>query len=97
MPTTEWGAPYEQTSTEKAEFYRKSYERGVIGAPGRALGSYAFLWGHKMEGTETWFGMLLEDGSRTAAVDVMTELWSGSAPKDLAPTIESLIIEGQRS
>jgi hypothetical protein len=95
MPKTEWGAPYEQTSTEKADFYRKSYESSVVGAPGRALGSYVFLWGHKMEGTETWFGMLLEDGSRTAAVDVMTELWTGSPPKDLAPTIERLIIEGQ--
>jgi len=94
MPKTEWGAPYEQTSTEKAEFYRQSYESGVVGAPGRALGSYAFLWGHKMEGTETWFGMLLEDGSRTAAVDVMTELWSGDPPADLAPTVERLVIAG---
>ena len=94
MPKTEWGAPYEQTSTEKAEFYRQSYESGVIGAPGRALGSYAFLWGHKMEGTETWFGMLLADGSRLGSVDVMTELWSGAPPKNLAPTVEQLIIEG---
>ena len=94
MPKTEWGAPYEQTSTEKAEFYRQSYESGVVGAPGRALGSYAFLWGHKMEGTETWFGMFLEDGSRTASVDVMTELWSGDPPADLAPTVERLVIDG---
>jgi hypothetical protein len=94
MPKTEWGVPYEQTSTEKAEFYRQSYESSVVGAPGRALGSYAFLWGHKMEGTETWFGMLLADGSRLAAVDVMTELWSGAPPKNLAPTVQQLIIEG---
>ena len=94
MPKTEWGAPYEQTSTEKAEFYRQSYESGVVDAPGRALGSYAFLWGHKMEGTETWFGMLLEDGSRLGAVDVMTELWSGDPPADLAPTVERLVIDG---
>ena len=94
MPKTEWGAPYEQTSTEKAEFYRQSYESAVVAAPGRALGSYVFLWGHKMEGTETWFGMLLEDGSRTGAVDVMTEFWSGSPPKNLAPTVEQLMIEG---
>jgi len=94
MPKTEWGAPYEQTSTEKAAFYRRSYEKGVIGAPGRALGSYAFLWGHKMEGTDTWFGMFLKDGARTAAVDVMTELWSGKPAKDLAPSVEPLRFEG---
>jgi hypothetical protein len=94
MPKTEWGAPYEQTSTEKAAFYRQSYAKGISGAPGFALGSYAFLWGHKMESTETWFGMFLEDGSRTAAVDVMTELWSGEPPADLAPTVERLVIDG---
>ncbi|MDX2412927.1 MAG: glycoside hydrolase family 2 TIM barrel-domain containing protein [Woeseiaceae bacterium] len=94
MPKTEWSAPYEQTSTEKAAFYRESYNKGIIQAPEVALGSYVFLWGHKMEGTETWFGMFLEDGSRTAAVDVMTELWSGESPADLAPTVERLVIDG---
>ena len=94
MPKTGWGAPYEQTSTEKANFYRESYNKGIIQAPGVALGSYAFLWGHKMESTETWFGMFLEGGSRTGAVDAMTELWSGDPPADLAPTVERLVIEG---
>ncbi len=94
MPKTEWGAPYEQTSSEKAAFYRQSYEQGVVAAPGLALGSYAFLWGHKMEGTATWFGMLLDDGSRLAVLDVMTELWSGQPPDDFAPTVEALRIEG---
>ncbi len=93
-PKTEWGAPYELTSTEKAAFYRRSYEQGVLAAPGLALGSYAFLWGHKMEATATWFGMFLPDGSRLAAVDVMTELWSGEPPADLAPTAEPLVIGG---
>lgn len=94
MPRTEWGAPYEQTSSEKAAFYHRSYEQGIVAAPGLALGSYAFLWGHKMEGTATWFGMLLDDGSRLAVLDVMTELWSGQPPDDLAPTVEPLRIEG---
>ena len=94
MPKTEWGAPYEQTSTEKAAFYREAYEKGILAAPGVALGAYAFLWGHKMEGTETWFGMLLDDGSNTGAVDVMTEFWSGNPPENLAPTVEQLAIEG---
>lgn len=95
MPKTEWGAPIEQTSTEKAEFYRYSFEQAIVGAPDLALGSYAFTWGYKMEATATWFGMFLEDGARLAAVDVMTELWSGSRPSDLAPTVEPLAIDGQ--
>ena len=94
MPTTDWGAPYEQTSTEKAGFYRESYERAVAAAPGMALGAYAFLWGHKMEGTETWFGMLLEDGSPTAVVDTMTEIWTGRPPANRAPAIEPIRVGG---
>jgi hypothetical protein len=97
VPKTDWGAPYEQTSTEKAAFYRRAYEEGVTSAPGRALGSYAFLWGHKMEATETWFGMFLKDGSRLTAVDTMTELWSGQPPDDLAPGVEPLVLEGPAS
>lgn len=93
-PTTEWGAPLELTSTEKAAFYRRTYELAVAGAPGLALGSYVFLWGHKMEATATWFGMFLEDGSRLAAVDTMTELWGGEPPADLAPAVEPLVLEG---
>ncbi len=94
MPKTEWGAPYEQTSTDKATFYRQSYEQAIAAETGLALGAYAFLWGHKMEATATWFGMFLEDGAKTGAVDVMTELWSGAAPDDLAPLVEPLALAG---
>jgi hypothetical protein len=93
-PRTAWGAPLEPTSEAKAHHYRESYEQAVLGAAGMALGSYAFLWGHKMEGTGTWFGMFLADGARTAAVDVMTELWSGRRVADRAPVVDALRIEG---
>ncbi|MEO0423031.1 MAG: glycoside hydrolase family 2 TIM barrel-domain containing protein [Pseudomonadota bacterium] len=93
--STEWGAPHEQTSEEKAAFYRATYEHAVDGQPGRTLGAYAFLWGHKMEGTDTWFGMFLPDGASTAAVDTMSTLWSGKAPADRAPTIAALTVAGE--
>ena len=95
IPKTEWGAPYEQTSTEKADSYRNAYQKSILDKPGKALGAYAFLWGHKMEGTATWFGMLLEDGSRTGAIDAMSELWRGEAPADLAPIIERVAVDGE--
>ena len=90
MPTTDWGAPYEQTSTAKADFYRQSYENAILNNSAQALGAYAFLWGHKMEGTSTWFGMLLGDGAKLGAVDAMTELWTGKLPDDTSPTIEPI-------
>jgi len=95
VPTSDWDAPYELTSTEKAAFYRRSYEQAVSRAPGLALGSYAFTWGHKMEATATWFGMFLEDGASLGAVDAMTELWSGKPPADPAPVVEPLVVEGK--
>ena len=90
---TPWGAPVELTSTEKAASYRRAYEQAVANESGRALGSYAFTWGSKMEATATWFGMFLADGSRLGAVDAMTEMWSGRAPANLAPTIKPLTID----
>jgi hypothetical protein len=94
IPKNDWGAPLEPTSTEKSASYRRSYEAAVLGAPGLALGSYVFTWGFKMEATPTWYGMFLPDGAPLGAVDAMTELWSGSPPKNLAPTVEPLVIEG---
>lgn len=95
VPTTSWGAPPEMTSTEKADFYRKTYESAVLGAPGLSLGGYAFTWGFKMEATATWFGMFLSDGSRLAAIDTMTELWSGQPPENLTPRVEPLTLVGE--
>lgn len=95
--STDWGAPLEPSSTEKAEHYRQSYVRGVVSQSDLALGSYAFLWGHKMESTPTWFGMWLEDGRKLAAVDTMTELWSGKPPANLAPAVTWLNLEGPAS
>jgi hypothetical protein len=47
-----------------------------------------------MEATQTWFGMLLDDGSRTGVVDTMTELWTGQAPEDLAPVAGRPEVDG---
>ena len=47
-----------------------------------------------MEATATWYGMFLSDGSRLGAVDVMTEIWSGKPPENLAPTVEPLLMDG---
>ncbi|MEL6301672.1 MAG: glycoside hydrolase family 2 TIM barrel-domain containing protein [Pseudomonadota bacterium] len=93
VATTEWGAPYEPTSTEKAAHYALSYQHAVLDQPGRALGGYAFTWGHKVEGTATWFGMLLPDGSTLASADKMQAFWTGEAPTIAAPTISEIRVE----
>ena len=90
-----FGAVPEPTSTQKALAYRSAYEKGVLAAKGRCLGSYAFLWGQKQEATATWFGMLLPGGKRLAAADVMQQLWTGEAPKDRCPELRSLSLVGE--
>ncbi|NNE43787.1 MAG: hypothetical protein HKN12_06245 [Gemmatimonadetes bacterium] len=86
---TDFGAPKELTSTQKAGVYRDAYTRGCLEAEGLCLGGFAFTWGFKMEATQTWFGMLLPNGDKTAAVDAMTELWSGAPPENLCPEIRA--------
>ena len=93
-PQTSWGAAIEATSTEKAVTYRRHYQEGIVAAPARALGAYAFLWGHKVEATPTWFGMWLKDGARLAAVDVMSAIWTGKEPAAKAPSLAPLSVDG---
>jgi hypothetical protein len=86
---TEFGAPIEQTSTEKADMIRRAYEL-AISPDGGCLGSYAFVWGWKFEATATWFGIFTHQGESTAVADALQEVWGGGQPDNRAPDIEPL-------
>ena len=92
---TPFGAIWEKTSTEKAKWYGDTYK--ALDADPLCLGSYAFTWGYKQEGTATWFGMLLPGGRRVAAVDVLQELWTGKPPINRCPTIQPLQLSDDAS
>ncbi|MBG90146.1 MAG: hypothetical protein CMO80_25055 [Verrucomicrobiales bacterium] len=79
----------ESSSTARAAAYSNSY-RAIRAEKELALGSFAFLWGHKMEFTKTWFGMFLPTGERLEPVDVMRRLWSGKSPTNECPRIRRL-------
>ncbi len=91
------GAFPEPTSTEKAEAYRRAYKNAALGSDGMCLGSYAFLWGQKQEVTATWFSMFLPDGTRLAAAEAVSELWTGKPPANRVPVIKSLTFNGART
>jgi len=94
-PRTEWGAPREQTSTEKAAVLRAGYQKAI--APGGDCGGgYAFLWGQKQEATATWFSLFTPEGESTAPVDALEELWTGKAPANRAPDITALKISAAK-
>lgn len=90
-PRAPWGAPLEQTSTEKAAMMRGSYIKAIQPA-GDCWGGYAFLWGHKQEATATWFGLFTPEGETTPAVDALQELWTGKPPANRAPDLSSLTL-----
>jgi hypothetical protein len=92
---TAWDAPIEQNSTDKANNYLHSHKVTIASNPQQIIGNYVFLWGQKQERTPTWYGMFLEDGQSTAAVDTMEYLWTGEWPEDRAPEIEDIVLDGQ--
>ncbi|WP_416307421.1 glycoside hydrolase family 2 TIM barrel-domain containing protein [Neptunicella sp. SCSIO 80796] len=94
---TDWDVPIEQTSSEKAASYRSRYQGGVLGAPQRALGSYAFLWGQKQETTPTWYGVFTEQGYPNEIVDSLQYLWTGEWPANRAPSIDDYRINEQHA
>ncbi len=95
VPTTSWGAPIEENSTVKANNYLKRFEGGIAKDTMQCLGSYVFLWGNKQERTPTWYGIFMENGNETAAVDVMHFLWNGTWPENRSPKIEEFVLDGK--
>ncbi|MDZ4667993.1 MAG: glycoside hydrolase family 2 TIM barrel-domain containing protein [bacterium] len=85
---TTWGAPIEQTSTEKAVTYRKRYRDFIKKDNNLCLGSYVFLWGQKQETTPTWYGVFI-DNKQTEALNVLQEEWGGTKPTHWTPQILS--------
>jgi hypothetical protein len=92
---TKWDASIEETSTEKAQRYLERYQNTMLKDTERCLGSYAFIWQSRHERTHTWYGMFLESGERTEAVNVMQYLWTGEWPANRAPRVEDFRIDSQ--
>ncbi len=94
---TAWNSPIEETSSEKAAVYKTRYEYGVQSDKSNCLGSYVFLWGQKQERTPTWYGIFTEKGEESEVVDLMEYLWSGKWPKNIAPHLYSLQLDGKKA
>jgi hypothetical protein len=92
---TDWGAPIEDNSSAKANFYLKRYRIAIASATNDCLGSYVFFWGQKQERTPTWYGLFLGSGEETEAVDVMQYIWTGQWPQMRSPHLQSFWLNGK--
>lgn len=92
---TTWGAPIEQTSSEKAAVYNHRYVDCIAADKESCIGSYVFLWGNKQETTPTWYGVFLADGTRTQAIDELHRVWKSEEPANRAPTISAFTLDGK--
>src|SRR5262249_36492447 len=92
---TDWGAPIENDSTTKADCYRNRFETVIQVDKRLCLGSYVFLLGQKQERTPTWYGMFLQSGEETAAVDAMHFLWTGAWPSNRSPAVKQMLLGGK--
>ena len=95
VSTTDWGAPIEMNSSDKARHFLNRHQAVIATRPGQIIGSYVFLFGQKQERTPTWYGMLLEDGSRTESIDVMHYIWNGAWPENRAPAVRGMLLDGR--
>jgi hypothetical protein len=92
---TAWGAPIENDSTTKADYYLKRYQTAIESDHSQCVGSFVFLWGQKQERTPTWYGLFLETGEKTPAVDVMHYIWQSRWPDHRCPKIEGAWLDGR--
>jgi len=93
VPKTEWGAPLEQHSSEKADTYLRGYQEVIEPFDKQVLGNHVFLWGQKQEKTPTWYGLFTETGEETEVMDVMHYIWNGAWPDNRTPRIESMRLD----
>ena len=95
VTATDWGAPIENTSSEKAQDIKERYESVILADETHCMGSYVFLWGQKQERTPTWYGLFTENGRETEAIDVMEKFWTGEWPDNRAPLVEKVRLDGK--
>lgn len=95
VPKTAWNRPIEENSHVKAMAYKRRYQDYIAADSNRCIGSFVFLWGQKQERTPTWYGMFLETGEKTEAVDIMQYMWTGHWPENRAPQMQNFFLNGK--
>ena len=92
---TEWGAPIEQSSTEKSASYKQRYTDFIAKDSLYCIGAYVFLWGQKQETTATWYGLFTADGDPTEPLDQLYNVWRKVNPPNRSPSIHQIKLDNK--
>ncbi len=95
VETTEWDAPIEETSSERADGIIEKYKKSILGDAENCMGSHVFLWGQKQERTPTWYSIYTEQGEKTEIHTVMEYLWTGEWPDHRPARFNDIFIRGK--
>ncbi len=88
---TDWYSSIEQSSFEKAKFIEKQFKY-IVNDSTYCIGSYLFIWAHKLEYTDTWFSLYTEKGDKTEIVNAVSAMWRGKTPPASDASITGLRI-----
>ncbi|WP_299780214.1 glycoside hydrolase family 2 TIM barrel-domain containing protein [uncultured Formosa sp.] len=91
----EWKAILELNSTQKGAVYKQRYE-DYIQNDDLSLGSLAFYWGTKIEGTPTWFNIFDAAGRKSQTFYDLQALWRISDHAiPLPPQVDGMVLKGK--
>jgi len=92
-PVTGWGAPIENSSTQKAADYYKVYKAYMPFGNPQFLGSLAFYWGNRYEYTNTWFSVYNENGIPNEMKEALHDCWTDSITRHISPAVQHILID----
>jgi hypothetical protein len=90
---TPWQAVLEPSSGKKADAIAELHS--TFAEDARCLGGYVFAWGNIVAPTATWFSLFDIAARPTELVDALQHVWTGKWPKNRAPHLTELLVDGQ--
>ena len=90
---TSWQAPFEESSSVKAQEYFDFYKQYMPVKDGRFLGSMAFYWGSRQEYTYTFYSIFNDDGTPTEIGEALNDAWKDTVTVHHAPAVTAIVID----
>jgi len=91
-----WMTILEYSSTQKGEIYKNIYST-YVKQDDQSIGSLAFYWGFKYEGTPTWFNVFDSEGRKSETYYSLKKVWSNNYSHNdtLPPKIKEMKLDGK--